>query len=772
MVDKTSGGLPPEDSTPASVLKKMAENEAAYPKDDCLECGAVIRIGFFFDGFGRSRDVDRNDPTFYSNICRLWEAHYIQTDLGRPEKQFWFRFYYSGLGTELNEDAKEKQDALIYAATVAGSKALSESAKNLGKAGQNIARLDEIPEHDVLKRLRAATQKMIKEGSFQPMVKAYNDVVKDVKTLPDKAVRIWNAWDPERLANRAKATVQGVWSGFKRNPLKVAWTAGKEVVKTTAMEGVPVIRDNETVAYLMGTGVDTRVDAALRQLKAAHDAVSAEMNNVRRIEISVFGADRGGVMARQFINDLVKKYRRRNDQDLVMPGKEGAPAAEIRIRFLGLLDSVSSIMDESTFLGFMPFTDLLKQTHKDRALTVPAAVEKCVHFAAGHELRANQRIDSLEKTRGEQYLYPGSSGDVTGVSPAGSLGARTELSRVPLRDMLHQALASGAAMYSMEQLFKVRPLIAIKFSLASRVGEGAQSYGIAELVDAYRGVVKYEKGMDFIPHMEVFLRWLAVRYQDPVFKADMSDPAEKWIQDRDFFTPEQEYNEEFRRVSMLPREERNKPENTARLKELEALKDERWNRAVASRGELPPQRFKPLWQRLEEEYRALEEGERQDIANEQRKEEFRRRNPNSVHAMEAWEQNLKDMQRMRNELITRGGGTLTEEDKPKDPFADMKAKREVQKRLLNVWREASAGTNPLPPKVMALFDFLVHDAMLSSWPDHLLASTSLYFRVRDKDIFGKTDFKAEQAKFKSDNESASRVDQMRANLDGMAPVRP
>jgi hypothetical protein len=278
--------------------------------------------------------------------------------------------------------------------------------------------------------------------------------------------------------------------------------------------------------------------------------------------------------------------------------------------------------------------------------------------------------------------------------------------------------------------------------------------------------------MDFIPHMEVFLRWLAVRYQDPVFKADMSDPAEKWIQDRDFFTPEQEYNEEFRRVSMLPREERNKPENTARLKELEALKDERWNRAVASRGELPPQRFKPLWQRLEEEYRALEEGERQDIANEQRKEEFRRRNPNSVHAMEAWEQNLKDMQRMRNELITRGGGTLTEEDKPKDPFADMKAKREVQKRLLNVWREASAGTNPLPPKVMALFDFLVHDAMLSSWPDHLLASTSLYFRVRDKDIFGKTDFKAEQAKFKSDNESASRVDQMRANLDGMAPVRP
>ena len=92
-----------------------------------------------------------------------------------------------------------------------------------------------------------------------------------------------------------------------RDRLKVAWTAGKEVAKTTVMEGVPVIRDNETVAYLMGTGVDVRVDAALRQLRATHEAVSAEMNNVRRIEISVFGGDRGGVMARQFINDVVKK---------------------------------------------------------------------------------------------------------------------------------------------------------------------------------------------------------------------------------------------------------------------------------------------------------------------------------------------------------------------------------------------------------------------------------------------------------------------------------
>lgn len=770
MVDRAGDTMSQVDRTPASVLKKMAENQDTYPKDDCQECGAVIRIGFFFDGFGRNRDADSQHPTFFSNICRLWEAHYIQTDRDRPQNQFWFRFYYSGLGTELNEDAQ--QDDMIYAATVAGTKMLSEGAKNLTSAGKNIARLDEIPEHDALKRLRSATQKMIKEGSFQPMVKAYKDVVKDVKTLPDKVVRIWNAWDPERMANRAKGTVRGFWSGFKKNPLKVAWTAGKEVVKATALEGVPVIRDNETVAYLMGTGVDVRVDAALRQLKAAHEAVSAEMNKVRRIEITVFGADRGGVMARQFINDVVKKYRRRHDKDLAIRGEKGAPDTEIRIRFLGLFDSVSSIMDENTFLGFLPFTDLLKQTYKDRTLTVPGAVEKCIHFAAAHELRANQRLDSLEKTRGEQYLYPGSSGDVTGVSPEGSLGARTELSRVPLRDMLNHALANGAALYSMEQLERRRPLIATKFSMAAQVKDGSQSYYATELVEAYRDVVKYEPGIDFMPHMEVFLRWLAVRYQDPVFKSELSDPAEKWIKDRDFFTPEQEYNEELRRVSGLSREERAKPENTARLKELEALKDERWERAAASRGELPPKRFKPLWQRLEEEYRALEDAERKDAENERRKDELRRTNPELVRRIEQVNQGPRDMQKMRNDIIVRNGGKLTDEDQPKDPFADMKARRATEQRLLNVWREASAGKNPLPPKVMALFDFLVHDAMLSSWPDHLLASTTLYFRTRDKDIFGKTDFKAEEAKLKTDTAAAARVDQMRANLDSMAPARP
>lgn len=772
MSDVQSSDLPQENRTPASVLKAMAQNEAAYPKDDCNECGAVLRMGFFFDGFGRNRDEDAKHPTYYSNICRLWEAHYVQSDPGRPEKHHWFRFYYSGLGTDLNADAEN--DDMIYAAVKAGMKLASNAQKAVSSNVGNVLRTDEIPNHKLTGRVTAAVKKSLRESSYQPMVKAYKDVVKDVQTLPEKAVRIWNAWDPERLVNRAKATIRGFWAGFKKNPLKVAWTAGKEAVKSTMMETVPVIRDQETVAYLMGTGVDVRVDSALRQFKAAYDAVS-EGQNVRRIEITVFGADRGGVVARQFVNDLVKKYRRRHDSDLAVRGDltKNKPDADIQIRFMGLFDSVASIMDENTFLGFLPVTDLIKQTHKDRTLTVPAAVQMCVHFAAAHELRRNQRMDSLEKTRGLQYLYPGSSGDVTGVSPPGSLNSRVELSRVPLRDMMNQALSHGAAFHSLERLADLKPDTYLQFSLSEPIVDGSSRHKILELVNAYREVVKYEPGIDFLPHMETFLRWLAVRYQDATFRAELSDPAEAWIKDRDFYTPEQEFNEELRRVSALSAEERSKPENTARLRELEALKNERWKRASESRGELPPQRFKPLWERLEEEYKNLEKAEQNDADTERRRADLERNNPQVLRAMEQMDKDMRDRENMRNELIKRGGGTP---QKMADPLADMKAERETQKRLLAAWRDARDGKTQLPAKVMTLFDWLVHDAMLSSWPDHLLASTTMYFRVRDKDVFAKTDAKAEMEQRGKDMRNAEKVEAQAArneqNIQQMTPARP
>ncbi|MGO4396741.1 hypothetical protein [Achromobacter sp. PAB15] len=110
--------FPEQDRTPAAVLKAMAQNEAADPKDTRLECGLTLRIGFFFDGFGRNKNLDQANPTILSNVSRLWMAHYSECDADRPSKQYWLRLYYSGLGVELNEEAKA--DTFVAALSTAG----------------------------------------------------------------------------------------------------------------------------------------------------------------------------------------------------------------------------------------------------------------------------------------------------------------------------------------------------------------------------------------------------------------------------------------------------------------------------------------------------------------------------------------------------------------------------------------------------------------------------------------------------------------------------
>ncbi len=62
------------------------------------------------------------------------------------------------------------------------------------------------------------------------------------------------------------------------------------------------------------------------------------------------------------------------------------------LRFLGLLDAVSSLIEENRLLDFVPVLKMVKQNYGDQPLSVLEAVRKCVHFAAAHELRFYQRL--------------------------------------------------------------------------------------------------------------------------------------------------------------------------------------------------------------------------------------------------------------------------------------------------------------------------------------------------------------------------------------------
>jgi hypothetical protein len=90
--------------------------------------------------------------------------------------------------------------------------------------------------------------------------------------------------------------------------------------------------------------------------------------------------------------------------------------------------------------------------------------------------------------------------------------------------------------------------------------------------------------------------------------------------------------------------------------------------------------------------------------------------------------------------------------------------------LAQAWKDGASGKNPLPPAVMALFDLLVHDTMLTSWHDHILSST-LYFQMRSTDTFGETDFAAEAKQRTADLKNAKRIDQLSTMGDARARTR-
>lgn len=734
--------LDKDDATPQSVYRQiMAQESAGYPKADCIPCGATIRMGFFFDAFGRSRDADEPSSSEYSNICRLFEAHRDLQDARRPVNQFWFRFYYSGLGTSLNHDADSNDWINIGMASL---KTGGTQAVKTGKTiVESMARVKTpIEQADLKKRATTAAKDAVSEFSFRPVVKAYQDFRKDIQNVPRDIRRITNVLNasPERIWERTKAGGVALYrnakTDIKRNPLKAVQSVVRQLFTGILMENIPIVRDNSVMAEAFGTGVDTRVVAAMDQFKAAYLAVKAKMPKVRTIEVSVFGADRGCVLARVFVNELAKKYKHRDDTDLQL---EGVP---IEIKFLGLLDAVSSIMseEEGTVIGLIPYLGTIKSDYKDRPLSVPQSVKRCVHFAAAHEMRFYQRLDSLEATRGEQVLYPGTSSDVVGGAPTGSLGFNAELMRIPLQDMLLEAIKAGAAMDLMEDLFAYKPQTFDKFSVATPIKCDGSQYRIRALVDAYRTSVPRTTGLDLLSHAKVFLRWIAVRYQDPQFRHSVSDPTTEWQQqikdaDLQLRTAKSKLDWEMQRqgvtMSMLSTRS---PEDQAALLKLKADKDAAQSHYDSLVQTAPKGNFTSVWTRLDQEAH--------DMTSRWEKME---------PGYEADQQ--RQFAKSFNHQLTYTPLFLA------PAFAHCVDLSEDQIALVKAWQTGISGKEPLPDLVMKLFDMLVHDTLLTSWQDHVLAPT-LYFRTRDKDVFGKTDFAKEDQQRENDDRMAARVDSL------------
>jgi hypothetical protein len=175
------------------------------------------------------------------------------------------------------------------------------------------------------------------------------------------------------------------------------------------------------------------------------EAALAEHRHIKVINLSFFGFSRGAALARAFSNHVIAKCTRQGQRLLF----QGYP---VRLNFMGLFDTVASFGVPAQNAR-TPFTE--------RELTVSSEVERCVHYVAAHELRFSFPVDLIRrngKLSGDwvEKTYPGVHSDIGGGYPPKEQGIDDNFARIPMREMMREALSSGVRMVSYEDIKKTR----------------------------------------------------------------------------------------------------------------------------------------------------------------------------------------------------------------------------------------------------------------------------------------------------------------------------
>lgn len=180
-------------------------------------------------------------------------------------------------------------------------------------------------------------------------------------------------------------------------------------------------------------------------------ALAGAKPTVEQINISVFGFSRGAAESRAFCNWLF---------DACQPEGGGWTFAGIplRVSFMGVFDTVASVGQANLFDN-----GILRghASWADNNLEIHPGVERCVHFVAGHEVRACFPLDSVRvKSRypgnALEVMYPGAHSDVGGGYAPGALGIASQpgdlYSLIPAANMYKEARLSGVPLKPLAEL--------------------------------------------------------------------------------------------------------------------------------------------------------------------------------------------------------------------------------------------------------------------------------------------------------------------------------
>jgi hypothetical protein len=195
----------------------------------------------------------------------------------------------------------------------------------------------------------------------------------------------------------------------------------------------------------------------------------SEHRLIKMINLSIFGFSRGAALGRAFSNDILGKCETDKSGQLTYHG------FPIRIHFMGLFDTVASFGVPAGNMDSL-FTE--------KNLKVPGQVERCVHYVAAHEIRFSFPSDLIRQhgklmSNWTETVYPGVHSDVGGGYEPVDQGLSNNYARIPMRDMMAEAVKAGVRMRSYSDLEKdasVKALFSERFAIEPKTEIAYKDY--------------------------------------------------------------------------------------------------------------------------------------------------------------------------------------------------------------------------------------------------------------------------------------------------------
>ncbi|WP_341864805.1 hypothetical protein [Kosakonia pseudosacchari] len=298
---------------------------------------------------------------------------------------------------------------------------------------------------------------------------------------------------------------------------KLTTDIAKNATKKTFIEATLWLRDNPTIADMLVTGVDTRINSAKARFERFFELAKANSPvPVKLISISLFGFDLGATLARKFIDTLLADICQKQGE------KYFYKSIPVEIIFTGLFDCARHTPASnnngvgwfvSAFGGPVKgISVLLGDKSIDQESALPVTVKNALHLVAAHENRPWRSLYCLggSNDKHQEELQPGCSEDVGGGLKPNEQKPSAELCRVALHRMYRAATMAGVPFPDFQTLRVQSETVASYFILHDQV----KNKSVAEWTQIYQQAIPFKSvNVDAQNrHLDSYIEWLGLQY--------------------------------------------------------------------------------------------------------------------------------------------------------------------------------------------------------------------------------------------------------------------